>query len=372
MKKICILQNDIAFGGTDTFVINLSRGLVADGYDVTVVLSCGEKFFSEERADELKNTGAKIVKTCSLNNGIKGKLKHLKLLYKELKRGKYDVFQTNIDLFNGPNLFVAWLAGVPVRVCHSHNSQQGRELSEGKTFRVRIYQKVMKWLCWTFSNRRCGCSGIAMDFLFQKKWKKDKNSRVVHNGIDLNKFKLIQDKDQLKNKLGFHNKYNIVTVGRISYQKNPEFLLDCFYELTKIRDDVDLIWCGTGELENDIRKRIDKYAIGERVHLLGARKDIPDMLCASDLFFLPSRFEGLAIVLIEAQAAGLNCLVSDTVPKMADCGGCQFLSIYEEPKVWAEHLVSLIDRHENNTIDDDMLHNFTVEHMVEQMESLFN
>ena len=126
MKKVCILQNSLNYGGTDTFVINLCEGLVKDGYAVTVVLSIDEDV-TGPRLHDLQATGAHLVWTCSLNN-TKAKIRHLLLLYKELKRTKYDVFQTNIDLFNGPNMFIAWLAGVPIRECHSHNSQQGKEL----------------------------------------------------------------------------------------------------------------------------------------------------------------------------------------------------------------------------------------------------
>lgn len=169
MKKVCILQNSLNYGGTDTFVINLCEGLVKDGYSVTVVLSM-DKDVIGARLHDLQATGAQLVWTCSLNN-TKAKIRHLSLLYKELKKTKYDVFQTNIDLFNGPNMFIAWLAGVPIRECHSHNSQQGKELRSGRKLSVRLYQGIMRWLCWKFSNRRCGCSEDALEFLFGNKWK---------------------------------------------------------------------------------------------------------------------------------------------------------------------------------------------------------
>ena len=100
MKKVCILQNSLNYGGTDTFVINLCEGLVKDGYSVTVVLSM-DKDVIGARLHDLQATGAQLVWTCSLNN-TKAKIRHLSLLYKELKKTKYDVFQTNIDLFDGP------------------------------------------------------------------------------------------------------------------------------------------------------------------------------------------------------------------------------------------------------------------------------
>lgn len=369
-EKICILQNDLAFGGTDTFVINLCKGLVNDGYDVTVVLSVDEQ---KEiiREKELFEMGVTTVRTCSLQSGIKSKLKHLQLLYKELRKGHYDVFQTNIDLFNGPQMLVAWLAKVPVRVCHSHNSQQGRELKEGRTFLIKVYQGIMRWLNWTFSNRRCGCSELAMDFIFKDKWKSDKNSRVIHNGIDMSQYQKIFNKEEKKQELKFSNKYNLCTVGRISFQKNPEFLLDIFYSLSKKRDDVDLVWCGKGELEETIRGRIEQYGLNDRVHLLGTRSDIPDILRCSDVFLLPSRFEGLGIVLIEAQAANLPCIMSEVIPEEADCGLCTTVSLDCKAELWAEQISDILDGKIVKKLNSDKLNAYSIEHMVKEMEEVF-
>jgi glycosyltransferase involved in cell wall biosynthesis len=360
----------MVYGGTDTFVINLSKGLIKDGYNVTVILSTDSKQ-KELREDELLATGATIIKTCSLQNGISSKIKHFFLLYKELKKGKFDVFQTNIDLFNGPQMFVAWLARVPVRECHSHNSQQGRELKEGRTVAVRIYQNVMRWMCWTFSNRRGGCSEIAMDFLFKKKWRNDSNSRVVHNGIDLSAFSMPLLKEQKKQSLDLNKRYNICTVGRISYQKNPVFIIEIMNALFKIRDDCDFVWIGTGEMEEEVRKKISGYSIEDRMHLLGVRSDVSDILRCSDLFLLPSIFEGLAIVLIEAQAAGLSCVISHTTTPESNCGGCLYLPLKETPEYWAQQISDILDGKLQLKVDKHKLDKYSIEYMVKEMEEVF-
>lgn len=370
MKKVCILQNDLSFGGTDTFVINLCKGLIRDGYDVTVALSV-DKEKQVLRENELLDTGIKIIKTCSLRGGIKNKLKHLVLLYQELQKGKYDVFQTNIDLFNGPQMLVAWFAGIPIRVCHSHNSQQGRELREGRTIGVRVYQSIMRWLCWNFSNRRCGCSELAMEFLFQNKWKSDSSAKVIHNGIDFSEYYKPLETEKKKKEIGLNNKYNICTVGRISFQKNPSFLLDVFYSITKLRDDVDLVWCGRGDEEDTIKQSIQQYQLGERVHLLGNRNDVSEILRCSDMFFLPSRFEGLGIVLIEAQAAGLPCVVSDAVPYEANCGGCCYVGLDQPASYWAEKISDILDAKISLSVNQSMLNKYSVDYMIKEMEEVF-
>ncbi|MDD3141276.1 MAG: glycosyltransferase [Lachnospiraceae bacterium] len=369
MKKICILQNSMTFGGTDTFVINLCKGLVCDGYDVTVVLSA-DADENLPREKELASTGARITKTCHPRK-ILSKSRHLNLLYKELKKEKYDVFQTNIDLFNGVNLFVAWLAGVPVRECHSHNSEQSKELKYGKTLPVIIYQKLMRWMCWTFSNRRGGCSRLAMRFLFEDEWKNDPYSKVVHNGIELSAFDTVFDIEKKKEELGLTNKKNLCTVGRISHQKNPLFLVEILNDLFKTRDDCDFVWMGTGKLEDKVKTKLHEYGIEDRVHLIGARTDVSEVLRCCDLFLLPSLFEGLAIVLVEAQAARLSCLVSDKTPSEANSGGCQYLPIDKGTSVWVDSINKSLDGGLLLPIDSDKLNEYSIDYMVKEMEDLF-
>lgn len=369
MKKICILQNSMNYGGTDTFVINLCKGLVLDGYDVTVVLSM-DKDEIPPREKDLIDTGVRIKKTCNLNGTI-SKFKHLNLLYKELKKEKYDVFHSNIDLFNGPQMLIAWIAGIKIRVCHSHNSQQGRELNHGKTLSVKIYQKIMRWFCWNFSNRRCGCSESALNFLFQDKWKKDSMAKVIHNGIDLSVYKNVSYRRKEKQNLGIKNKYNICTVGRVSYQKNPEFILDTFFELSKIRDDIHLLWCGSGEDEKKIKSKIENYNLGNMVEMLGSRNDIPKILENSDLFFLPSRFEGLGIVLVEAQAAGLPCVISDVIPHEVDCGLCYPISLKDSPNYWALQINNILEEKIVFHLDEEKLNKYSISTMIKEMEEVF-
>lgn len=366
-KKVYILQNGFKYGGTDTFVLNLVKGMDKNLFDITVILSGEDNDFP--RIEELEKLKIKIVYTCGLND-TKGKLKHLNELYKILKTEKCDAFQTNIDLFNGANMFIAWMAGVPLRICHSHNSQQGRELREGQGFGVKVYQGLMRWFCWSFSNRRCGCSEAAMDFLFKERWKNDPNSKIIHNGIELEEYGEELDIDNKKEELGLTNKYNIVTVGRISFQKNPMFMVEIFDELGRLRDDCDCIWVGSGEMEEQVKAKIKEEGISNRVHLLGARSDISEILRSCDLFVLPSRFEGLGIVLIEAQAANLPCVCSDAVPLEADCGGCMFLSLEDNAKFWAEKISEILDN-KKLSINKMKLNEYSMEHMVKEMEEVF-
>lgn len=368
--KICILQNGLARGGTDTFVVNLCRGLDKAKYDITVV-NPDLRPEKMEREQDVLDAGCKLLRTSPLI-GIKSKMLHFVRLYKILRKGKFDVFQTNIDLFNGPQLLVAWLAGVPIRCCHSHNTMQQKSLTQGLTIPIRLYQKVMKWMCWSFSNRRTGCSEAAMDFLFTgKTWHQDKYPIVINNGIDINRFRLPIDIRKKKEMLGLKAKYNIVTVGRLIPQKNPEFIAEVFSELCKKREDIDFVWVGIGEKMQKCRDILKQNQCIDRVHFLGSRSDVNEILPCCDLFFMPSVFEGLGIVIVEAQAAGLQCLVSDTVPHEANCGAVKYMSLDTPKSVWTKTMCEMLDGNIKLNVDENKIQEFSIRHMVEQMEKIF-
>lgn len=371
MKKVCILQNGLLRGGTDTFVRNLSRGLDKSKYQITIVnpLNASESVIGE---DELIADGISIYHTTPLNS-LKNKIMHLRQLYKFLKKEKFDVFQTNIDLFNGPNLLVAKLAGVPVRCCHSHNTLQNKELRLGRTFSVRSYQALMRWLCWNFSNRRCGCSRDAMDFLYKdRKWEDSAYPQIINNGIDLKKFSKKIDVENKKKELNLNpNKKHIVTIGHLIDQKNPLFIAQLFSDLCKKNNDTDLVWIGKGPLKEQVLEILRKGKCVERVHFLENRNDVDEILKCCDIFILPSNFEGLGIVAIEAQAAGLPSLVSDKVPAETDCGAVKYLTINQGTEIWIETIDDIISSKLSLKIDEKKLNEFSIENMVKQMSEVF-
>lgn len=369
--RVCILQNGLARGGTDTFVVNLCRGIDREQFELTIVNPATSEHCLV-REPEVVAEGWEIVRTSPLN-GLWSKLKHFWRLFWILKKGKFDIFHTNVDLFNGPQLFIAWLAGVPMRICHSHNGNQQKALMQGQKMSIRLYQSIMRWMCWTFSNRRLGCSEMAMEFLYQgHDWKHDKYPIVINNGIDLDVYRKKIDIEAKKKYLELTAKYNIVTVGRIIPQKNPIFIANTFVELCNLRDDCDFIWVGDGPLKKECEEIFKSNGILNRVHFLGQRADVNEILQCCNLFFMPSSFEGLSIVIIEAQAAGLPCLVSTEVPQEANCGGCLYKSLDDSKADWNSAMSDLLDKKIKLEINENALQKFSINYMVEQMQQVFN
>jgi glycosyltransferase involved in cell wall biosynthesis len=366
--KVCILQNGIRHGGTDTFVINLCRGIDREKFEMSVVNPCNDEQ-KNILEDEVLRLGIPIIHTAGLEAPFH-LLKHCWQLYRYLRQNKIDTFHTNVDLFNGPQLLVAKLAGVRNRICHSHNSQQGKQI-EHPSWYTSLYQRLMRWLCWTCSSRQSGCSEAAMEFLFSgKPWMNQGFDPIVYNGIDLNRYRTPIDIDYKKRSLGITATKNILTVGRIFGQKNPVFLLNVFNEFCKKGYLGDLVWVGTGEQQQEVAVLAKKYNIAHRIHFLGARSDVNEIMQCCDMFLLPSKFEGLGIVLIEAQAAGLPCLASDVVPTLANCGGVEYLSLHASLDTWANKMNCTLSG-QAPRIDRDRLEKFSIKNMCKQLEEIF-
>jgi len=168
------------------------------------------------------------------------------------------------------------------------------------------------------------------------------NTKVIRNGIVFDKFRNIErSKEEIRKDLSIPENARVIgQVGRFAYQKNPEFTIAVFNELLKKEPNSYLLLIGRGKMEKELRKQAESLGISDHVRFLISRDDIPELLKAMDVFILPSRFEGLGIVLIEAQAAGLPCVVSDNIPQEA----CQSknitrLSLEDDKKVWVDALL---------------------------------
>lgn len=263
-------------------------------------------------------------------------------------------------------MFIAWLAGTPIRVCHSHNSKSQYEEQSGRHKTVAVYRAIMRKLLWTFSTFRCGCSAVAMDYLYQNKWKSDPHSRVVYNGIDLTQF----SPNNVDSVTSSAREKTLITVGRFELQKNPHFIVKVMRALCDIDSEYTLDWIGTGSMEAEIRAEIRQLGLEKNIKLLGKRKDVPDLLKQASGFLLPSLFEGLPIALIEAQAAGLTCVVSDQISPEVDMGKCHFVPLNASPEDWAKEIIAL--RNASDSIDSEKLKQFDSAFMVRKMEEIYS
>ena len=207
-------------------------------------------------------------------------------------------------------LFAAWMAEVPVRILHNHSTS-----SPGETKR-NIMKAVLRPLAKLFANHYFACSKLAADWMYGKKLVDEGKVTIIHNAIDPDKFAFNPEKRKiLRKELGLEGKFVIGHVGRFMFQKNHEFLIDLFAEVVKENPEARLILIGDGPLKEHIQQKVKNLGLSEKVQFLGIRNDVADLYNAMDLFLLPSHYEGLPVVGVEAQANGLPMIVSDRVTK---------------------------------------------------------
>lgn len=359
-EKIKVLQVTSGLGtvGTNIFPITVMENLDKHKYKRYFFITCDNKQFYEERVVE---SGVEIIRGNELN-GLKNKLKHFFNLIKILKKEDIDVMHTHMDFFNGINLLAAFLAKTPIRVCHSHNTESNRGYTK-KNYILIIYRFFMRVLINTFSTDKLGCSDEANKFMYGKKYNDDK---FIFNGVDLQRFKnnSLLKRDKL---------INFITIGRMSEQKNSLFLLNIMKELKILRDDFILYWVGNGPLMNKIKEQIKIDELYNNIMLLGMREDIPILLNKSDFMILPSKWEGLPITLIEAQASNIPCFISDTITDDVNLGLCTKISLKYTAKQWAKKINDFINNKTyNNSLDLNKLNQFDIKNTVRQIEKIYS
>lgn len=198
------------------------------------------------------------------------------------------------------------------------------------------------------------------------------NAIVVRNAINLQKFnkKLYSlDEQLIKSEIGVNREdFVIGCVGRFEQQKNHLFIIEVFLEVIKIKEKSKLLLIGSGSLKRDIESKIEQYNIKDKVIILENRTDIPELVSIMDVFFLPSIYEGLGIVLIEAQSMGVKCVVSERVPDAANVSN-KFVKINldSDIQVWVNEIMDSKKRYMKNI---DILE-YDMKNMIKKLEELY-
>ncbi len=247
----------------------------------------------------------------------------------------YDVVHAHMDGMNAYPLTIAKRLGVPVRISHSHNT----DFLTGNPVKRILHEQARKQIPAS-ATHLLACSEVAGRFLYGDKRYESGKVKLVRNAIDVEAFRFdAQQREKIRTELGVGDRFLIGNIGRFDVrQKNQLFLLDAFAEAKKKRPELMLALVGDGNDRPQIEERIRNLGIKKDVILTGFRKDVQAIYNAFDLFVLPSCFEGLGIVLIEAQANGLPCLASETVPRETQLSNCQYLPL-EDTHVWADAFI---------------------------------
>jgi glycosyltransferase involved in cell wall biosynthesis len=271
-------------------------------------------------------------------------LKFAKRFRNLLREGRYDVVHCHALLLVGVVLVLAWMEGTPVRIAHAHstNRNTGWMYSAANRLGIMLSRLLTRASC----THGIGCSTEAAATLFGRRWREDPKYSLIYCGIDLKPFEIDCNPNSVRAALGIAPGARVIGhVGSFSIAKNHRFLLEVTALVLQYRRDVVLLLVGDGTLRPAIMKTCAALGIVDRVIFAGETSRVPELMrCAMDVFVMPSLHEALPLVLLEAQAAGLPCLVSNVVPHeaMISDGAIQFLPLESGAKVWAENALSLL------------------------------
>lgn len=357
-------------------VLHISSGGLTPGGVGSVIFSIVESLHEEvsfdcvvfnrigQREEEFKAYGELHRIHCYPK---KGKRDYLELLLRPLKlyfgmrrickSRQYDVIHCHNQHDAWPCLLAAKHAGVPVRISHAHVGIDGRKRSP---IEAKLKKNAIRLLN-KYATLRVACSAEAGRLLFG-----DNEFVLIPNCVDLSKY---TRKGDVPEDMAF------VHVGRYTYSKNQEFVLESFAEICKDFPEAHLYLIGYGEaFEVDrLKGIIEKLGIEDRVEMVpGDVADIPSYYERSRYMIFPSRFEGFGIVLIEAQAMNIECYASEVIPKEADVGLLHFMDLSDGPRAWAERIVADIKNGTGLTLDEERLSQYSNETISKRYAAIYN
>lgn len=331
-------------GGLETYLIQQFDNIDANKlhYDFVNITSESDIVYK----DKIQEKGSKVYGICSRHkNPIKHYYQWIKLLCETKGEYKAIVLNSNSLVYIFP-LFAASIFGIPMRVIHSHNA--GHEVKTSLVRKTVI--SINKILMKISATHYLACSQKAGKWMFGN----ERKFQIVHNAIDPVPYIFNKEKrDRVRESLNIKDKFVIGHVGRFTYQKNHKAVIDIFKEIVSIKKDSVLFLIGdavgdTSFLDN-AKLQVKELGIEDKVLFMGMRTDVSDLMQAMDVFILPSRFEGLGIVGIEAQTSGLPCYFSNNIPQeLGVTNLCHYIGIDVSPDVWAHEILntSLVKRYD--------------------------
>lgn len=336
-KRILHIVGAMNRAGTETMLMNLYRNIDHEKIQFDFVsYSKGEAHYDQE----IHELGGKVIRLSQTRSIME--------LYRAIKRnGPYEAVHSHTLFHCGIASVAASLAGIKVRISHAHTTSDKEDSLVRKT-----YIAAMRKVITAFSTHLLACSKEAGEYLFGKKTVQRTIYSYFPNVIEFEKLLTSPQPQVSKFKMEEDLGKSLVIghIGRFIPAKNHDFLLEVMKSLVKRVPTSKLLLVGEGDLKSHIEKRAKDEGLSQNIRLVGIREDIGTMLHSMDVFVFPSLYEGLGLVLLEAQASGLPCIVSEAIQPEADLhlGLVTQLQLRDGPEAWAEKIVDNAKRKEKN------------------------
>lgn len=352
-------------GGIESFMMNYYRNLDRSKIQIDFVVHGYEKGAYD---DEIESLGGKIYRVPVKSKDLLGNIKELRKIF---LNNEYKIVHSHMDAMSSFVLKLAKSCGIPIRIAHSHNTNHLTNnpikylINEVARFQVRKY-----------ATHFFACSTPAAIWLFGMKNLNCNKVTIVRNGIDFDKYKFDQNKrDKIREMYDFNETDFIIGhIGRFDYQKNHSFIINLFNKFKKEDRNARLFLIGDGKLLNKTKRRVRNLKIEDYVLFSGSVNNVDELLNAFDVFILPSRFEGLGIVLIEAQVNGLSCLASTEVPNEVNISNqVYFIELGNRNEVnWLNILHNVSVNRIRNMSDDLLLDSgYSIKQEAKKLQQLY-
>lgn len=321
MRVLNVITTPFDFNGITNVVLNYYRNMDKSNIKIDFVVFKSNR---EDLKTEIELNGSNVFE---LTNRKRKPLKYIKELLHIMDRG-YDAIHVH---GNSSTMIIEMILAkkknINGRIAHCHNS----------TCSFKIINRILKPLFNKSYTDAAACSKLAGDWLFG-----EDNYIIFNNAVNLEYYKYNENiRNRYREKLHLTDKFVVGHVGHFTEQKNHSFLLDIFNEIYKKNNNAVLLLISDGKLRNQIEIKIKLLGLEDKVILLGKRTDISELMQAMDVFIFPSKWEGLGMVLIEAQATGLRCFASEEVPKEAKLTDLlHYISLDESPQIWGNRILS--------------------------------
>ena len=332
MIRVLHVLGGLNRGGAETMVMNLYRNIDRSKVQFDFIVHTKNKC---DYDDEIKSLGGRVYNVPKYTG--KNHFEYKKAWIRFFKEhSEYKIIHGHVRSTAAIYLKIAKKNGLTT-ISHSHNTSSGKGLSA-------VVKNTFQYPTRYVAEYLFACSEFAGKWLFGRKSLHKDNFYILNNAIDGKSFifdkKIREDK---REEFKIKDRFVIGHIGRFHPQKNHDFLIDIFKKVHDINNNAVLMLVGDGELKQIIQEKIENLGLCDSVIFTGVRSDIPDLLQAIDVFVFPSIFEGLGIVAVEAQAAGIPCIVADTIPKEAYITDLiKSISLSEPVDVWSKAILKKV------------------------------
>lgn len=313
--KVLMVAGSMHIGGLENQLMHLLRNADRGKFQIDFTSTMEDAFYRRE----IESLGGGFILIPDMD--WKCPQKYCQALLEVMKDGQYDIVHSHELFHSGITLWIAKSAGVPCRFVHAHNWCDGDGSGKGTSVVRKLYNAKMRALIRKYSTVQIACSTLAGKFLYGEDFLDKISYHLVYNSVDTSKFLDCYDQQEA-GEFCEPDWTNVLHVGRITMVKNQLFLVKMAEQFKTRGEHIRILCAGNGDQNyvNTVKKEIKDKGLDEYIRLLGTRKDIDVLMRKAKAFALPSQYEGMPLVLIEAQASGLPCVVADTFSHEVDFG----------------------------------------------------